>query len=112
MLKPEKDSHIDRRQVESAFFKDLEKHKALQAARDVKAIRLNRRQMSKNVPLADSYEPVLTTKQVESPYVNPEIDLPALRQSFKTTLGRNKQLDRNLNVITHEKSPIYQSFLS
>lgn len=68
--------------------------------------------MSKNAPLGDAYEPVITTKRVQMPHLSPEIDLPALRQSFKTSLGRNKKAETRLNLITHEKSPIYQSFLT
>jgi len=44
--------------------------------------------MFKNAHLQDSYEPEVTTKRVESPLA-PEIDLPALKQSFVTQLGRN-----------------------
>lgn len=66
MVKPETDSHMDKRCMETSFFKDLEKHRVLQVARDVKAVRLNRRQMSKNAPLVGNYEPIITTKKVEA----------------------------------------------
>ena len=41
-------------------------------------MRLNRRQMTKNAPLEDAYEPVMTTKRVTDP-LKPEHDLSCLK---------------------------------
>ena len=57
--------------------------------------------MFKNAPLEDSYEPVITTKQVPMPLLAPEIDLPALKQTFEMSVGRNKRLDQRLDLISH-----------
>ena len=64
-MKPETEGMIDKRLRESGFHHSYEKTKSLSVARDSKAMRLNRRQMFKNAPLEDSYEPVITTKQVD-----------------------------------------------
>ena len=77
-VKPEKKGQIDRRLMENGFFFATENNKSINVAKDAKAMRLNRRQMFKNAPLEDSYEPVITTKQVSAPLV-PEVDLPALK---------------------------------
>lgn len=77
-VKPETDGMVDKRLKESGFHLANERTKSLNVAKDSKAMRLNRRQMFKNAPLEDSYEPVITTKQVSSPLA-PEIDLPALK---------------------------------
>ena len=55
---------IDKRLAESDFAVANDFAKSLNVAKDAKAMRLNRRQMFKNAPLEDSYEPLVTTKQV------------------------------------------------
>ena len=98
---PEKDDNIDRRVAEPEFGVAAELHKSIVVAKEAKALRLNRGQMFKNGHLQDQYELEVTTKRVESPLA-PEIDLPALKQSFVTQLGRNSMLnDHRLNLITH-----------
>lgn len=77
-VKPEMAGMVDRRELENSFNGASMHNKSLSIARDAKAMRLNRRQMFKNAPLEDSYEPVITTKQVTTP-LRPEIDLPALK---------------------------------
>ena len=77
-VKPETDGMVDKRLKEGGFHLANERTKSLNVAKDSKAMRLNRRQMFKNAPLEDSYEPVITTKQVASPLA-PEVDLPALK---------------------------------
>ena len=81
-------------------------------ARNAKAMRLNRRQMFKNAPLEDSYEPKITTKQVSETAVKPEIELPCLKQSFQNGHGKNTQMQEQLNIITHSRKPLYQSYLT
>ena len=91
-LKPERMGMIDKRLAEKDFTTENELSQSVKVAKNAKAMRLNRRQMFKNAPLEDSYEPVITTKQVHSP-LSPEIDLPALKQTFQNTLGRNRKFD-------------------
>lgn len=105
-VKPENAGMIDRRIQESTFQEETDLNRSKQIANNSKAMRLNRRQMFKNAPLEDSYEPVITTKQVESPLA-PEVDLPALKQSFRNSMGRNRRLDQPLNLISHQPKPLY-----
>lgn len=67
--------------------------------------------MFKNAALDEPYEPVIQTRAV-SHAMAPEIDLPSMKQSFKSCLGRNQFLDEPLNIICHSKKPTYQSFLT
>ena len=67
--------------------------------------------MFKNAPLEDSYEPMITTKKVAAPLA-PEIELPALKQTFINTLGRNTRFDQPLDLISHSPKPMYQSYLT
>ena len=62
-VKPEQ-LGIDRRVKESDFSVTNDFTKSHNVAKDSKAMRINRRQMFKNAPLEDSYEPVITTKKV------------------------------------------------
>ena len=80
-VKPEQAGLIDKRIAESNFNLDNEMRKSVQVVSDSKAYHLNRRLMKKNASLEHSYEPVVTTKQVKR-VLAPEIDLPALKQSF------------------------------
>ena len=68
---------VDKRMAESDFHITNELLKGINVANDAKAMRINRRQMSKNAPLQDAYEPVMTTKQVPNP-IKPEIELTCL----------------------------------
>ena len=77
-LKPEAADKVDKRMAESDFHLTSELLKGVTVANDAKAMRLNRRQMNKNAPLQDAYEPVMTTKQVLSP-TKPEIELSCLK---------------------------------
>ena len=77
-MKPERSGLIDKRMAERDFYTETELSRSVRVAKDAKAMRLNRRQMFKNAPLDDSYEPLITTKQVQQPLA-PEIDLPALK---------------------------------
>ena len=63
-MRPEKSGFIDKRMAERDFYTETELSKSVKIAKDAKAMRLNRRQMFKNAPLEDSYEPLITTKQV------------------------------------------------
>ena len=61
-MKPEIAGMIDKRIAESTFNADNEQYRSKQIVNDAKALRLNRRQMQKNVPLEHSFEPMVTTK--------------------------------------------------
>ena len=76
--------------------------------------------MFKNAPLEYSYEPMVTTKHVSSP-LPPEIDLPALRQSFKSNVTTHRRSTTTnaetvarapLNILTHQTLPKYQAYLT
>jgi len=87
-LKAEKTGIKDKRLIEGAFHANNEFYKSLSIVNNSKATRLNRRQMFKNAPLEEPYEPVIETRVV-SKALAPEFDLPSLKQSFKSNLGRN-----------------------
>jgi len=87
-LKAEKTGFKDKRLIEGAFHANNEFYKSLSIANNSKATRLNRRQMFKNAPLEEPYEPVIETRVV-SKALAPEFDLPSLKQSFKSSIGRN-----------------------
>ena len=110
-VKPEDKSFTDKRRAESDFSQALELARSRNVANNAKAMKLNRKQMFKNAPLEDSYEPKVTTKLVSSPMPH-EVDLPALKQSFKNTLGRNVKNEERLNIITHSNAPKYQSYVT
>ena len=114
-VKPEIAGMTDKRIAESGFNAASVLRKSVQIVADAKTLRLNRGQMFKNARLEHSYEPVVTTKQVNN-VLAPEIDLPALRQSFKTNIGetscKTKSVIDPLNILTHQTLPKYQSYLT
>lgn len=78
-VKPEPLGMVDKRMAEKDFYATEMRSKSFVVANNAKSMRLNRRQMFKNAPLEDSYEPVIMTKQVLAPLMAPEVDLPALK---------------------------------
>ena len=102
-LKPEVAGMTDKRIAERSFNLDNELRRSVKIVSDAKALRLNRRQMFKNAQLEHSYEPAITTKQV-SKVLDPEVDLPSLRQSFQNTVNssrRSTTVKSPLNILTH-----------
>lgn len=53
---------VDKRMAERDFYASEMRSKSFAVANNAKSMRLNRRQMFKNAPLEDSYEPVVMTK--------------------------------------------------
>lgn len=61
-VKPEPTGMVDKRMAERDFYASEMRSKSFAVANNAKSMRLNRRQMFKNAPLEDSYEPVVMTK--------------------------------------------------
>ena len=110
-LRPENSQLTDKRRAENDFYRASEIVRSRNVVKESKAMKLNRRQMFKNAPLGDSYEPSITTALVSAPLAH-EVDLPSLKQSFKNTLGHISQQKDKLNLISHSPAPKYQAYLT